>query len=365
MREEQEDHEEPEEHEEHIDERWLVSYSDMMTLLFGLFVMLYSMALEHQGGLDEQLQKMAKQTFASNTPTPSEPQQRDLPSQDDSELQRKLALITEERDRMREEIESLNRAQKNLEIEQAQTSQIMADRSLQLQKILALETNRTEQFQQIAELNKKLSELGHELEREKHFRVEQENRQKREIASIPSPQETSDEVSKATAKLKEMNQKLSQEKSKNKALDDRIQQLEQQISSLQNQNSEQKKDQKTFLMLVTKWTTEKHDVDMTVTDPSGRNFNYKSKKAPGRPGEFTLDSRSGPGAEIWQAENFIPGVYKVKLSLYQNYGNESPAEVSLTVVTSRKRVVLGSARLTSNGKREAFFSVRVAENGDL
>jgi flagellar motor protein MotB len=31
------------EHIEHADERWLMSYADMMTLLFGLFVMLYAM----------------------------------------------------------------------------------------------------------------------------------------------------------------------------------------------------------------------------------------------------------------------------------------------------------------------------------
>ena len=31
------------EHVEHADERWLMSYADMMTLLFGLFVMLYAM----------------------------------------------------------------------------------------------------------------------------------------------------------------------------------------------------------------------------------------------------------------------------------------------------------------------------------
>jgi len=31
------------EDEPHVDERWLISYADMMTLLFGLFVLLYSM----------------------------------------------------------------------------------------------------------------------------------------------------------------------------------------------------------------------------------------------------------------------------------------------------------------------------------
>ena len=53
---------EHEDHEEHPDERWLVSYADMMTLLFGLFVMLYSMANKF-----EQVQQQVSKTFEKET----------------------------------------------------------------------------------------------------------------------------------------------------------------------------------------------------------------------------------------------------------------------------------------------------------
>src|SRR5690242_20158020 len=35
-------------HAEHPDERWLVSYADMLTLLFALFIVMYAMALVDQ-----------------------------------------------------------------------------------------------------------------------------------------------------------------------------------------------------------------------------------------------------------------------------------------------------------------------------
>lgn len=47
----------------HVDEKWLVSYSDMMTLLFGLFVMLYSMAIEKKGNMDAELKKISAEGF--------------------------------------------------------------------------------------------------------------------------------------------------------------------------------------------------------------------------------------------------------------------------------------------------------------
>lgn len=52
----------------HVDEKWLVSYSDMMTLLFGLFVMLYSFAMKNKSvaeAVEKELKKIAEKGFQS------------------------------------------------------------------------------------------------------------------------------------------------------------------------------------------------------------------------------------------------------------------------------------------------------------
>jgi chemotaxis protein MotB len=52
---------EVEEEHPHVDEGWLVAYSDMMTLLFGLFVLLYSMSTVDQ----EKFENFKKESAAS------------------------------------------------------------------------------------------------------------------------------------------------------------------------------------------------------------------------------------------------------------------------------------------------------------
>jgi chemotaxis protein MotB len=47
----------------HLDEKWLVSYSDMMTLLFGLFVILFALASEKNGNFQESLKTMSHEGF--------------------------------------------------------------------------------------------------------------------------------------------------------------------------------------------------------------------------------------------------------------------------------------------------------------
>jgi flagellar motor protein MotB len=55
----------------HADERWLVSYADMMTLLFGLFVMLYAMV-----GRLEDVEKAARQQFAATGDAAAAPKEK-------------------------------------------------------------------------------------------------------------------------------------------------------------------------------------------------------------------------------------------------------------------------------------------------
>ena len=62
-------HQDEDHHEvPHVDEKWLVSYSDMMTLLFGLFVMLYSIAMKNKGvaeAVEKELKKISEKGFQS------------------------------------------------------------------------------------------------------------------------------------------------------------------------------------------------------------------------------------------------------------------------------------------------------------
>jgi flagellar motor protein MotB len=62
-----------EHHEEHDEEPWLVSYADMMTLLFGFFVLLYSFASAKEGskGLENIRKAMAEQ-FGGQYITPED-----------------------------------------------------------------------------------------------------------------------------------------------------------------------------------------------------------------------------------------------------------------------------------------------------
>ena len=72
-----------------------------------------------------------------------------------------------------------------------------------------------------------------------------------------------------------------------------------------------------------------------IKDSQGRTFDYKNKKHRGAAGEFVLDSRSGPGAEVWQSQQLSPGRYSLSATLYNTYGNNKPAKVSASIFTKK------------------------------
>jgi hypothetical protein len=216
------DREEDGEHgEEGPDERWLVSYADMMTLLFGLFVMLYSMANRF-----EEVQSSVAQRFSGKQ----------------SAAKLDLAAIERQLEEDRARIEAARVRAKALEDE----------------------LNTTKEALRVSEARS--DELKRELE-------------------------------KAQAKLAGL--KVSP------------------------------------VAIVMRWSTAEHDVDLVVEDPAGREFNFKVRRHEKHPGLFVLDSRRGPGAEVWQSETILRGTYKAHVVFYNPYGNRGPAKITTSVLTSK------------------------------
>lgn len=67
-----------EEHEGGHDEPWLVSYADMMTLLFGFFVLMYSFASKDKSEEWEKVQRDLAKYFGSEYITPSDELSKDI-----------------------------------------------------------------------------------------------------------------------------------------------------------------------------------------------------------------------------------------------------------------------------------------------
>ena len=116
-----------------------------------------------------------------------------------------------------------------------------------------------------------------------------------------------------------------------------------------------------FIIIVVKWETEKHDVDLYVKDPKGKVFNFKKKKYKNHPGELIIDSRSGPGVEVWQAENFITGVYELQYKFYNNYGNNKPVVVSTYIVTKTGKIKVKPITMDFFKNKEEILKINISD----
>ncbi|MBX2996558.1 MAG: hypothetical protein KF681_17180 [Bdellovibrionaceae bacterium] len=379
---------EHEEHEEHLDEKWLVSYADMMTLLFGLFVMLFSIASENQGQFQEQLKKISDSSFNSTetpqaaqpTPTPTPPpedqtkkelealkvesetlkksleeqvaRQMELDRQiedkkkNEDELARKIASLEKEREDLRKTVKDAKVVAKATP---TPTPAPKKDENLKaeidkLKNELSLEKKKTvdqADAQKLKErLEKELQLTRQQLEKEKTERMQQQ----RQVASVQQDQN----------KVKELEQA-------NKDLQEKQTNLEKSIEEMKNEAKKQAQ----FMIVILKWSSEKHDLDLTVTDPSGHVFNFKNRKFAGSPGEFTLDSRSGPGAEIWQSDKIVPGVYNVTWKLYNTYGNDKPVTYSGFISSNRSRVGIPESTFEAKVGQQRTIRIEADAKGNL
>jgi ATP-dependent 26S proteasome regulatory subunit len=171
---------------------------------------------------------------------------------------------------------------------------------------------------------------------------------------------------------KELVKQLQVELDKLKKIPDQRQmvaEMQKQIEALIKQNQELSKREiasveKKFMMISAIWSTEKHDVDLVVVDPDGFKYNFKQKGSPKSIGNFEIDSRYGPGLELWKSEDLKPGKYQVNVSLYNQYGNTKDTEVKINIVTNKKSTYLKPAILNL-ARKDQKYEFTVDEKGNI
>jgi myosin heavy subunit len=402
---------------EHIDERWLVSYADMMTLLFGLFVLLFSIASEKQGkGFDQQLKEISESSFANkpnSTPAP-------INKPDDQSVDQLVAPLETPPDSnlLKNEIETLKAQtldfkkqlddKKKLEEDFAKDNELFYIERQKLENQLkAIQNNETDLRKEIDQLRKtvasqklpvisktvpkfdpqieeKLNEQIKNLKEQVLKEKAQRDESQRKIASLEKNNSKTNNAEKNNENLLAAIEKL---EDKTKAIELKNQELEEQknhvelkkqelatrAEMLQLQNNELAKKMSAMekealsisdsIIVILKWSTDKHDLDLTVTDPKGKKFQFKNRKFPSHPGELTLDSRSGPGAEIWQTDKIIPGIYTVNWTLYNAYNNQNDVVYSGSISSSRSRLNIPEGKFPAKHGANKTIRFKTNERG--
>jgi len=135
----------------------------------------------------------------------------------------------------------------------------------------------------------------------------------------------------------------------------------------QELKANEEKNSKPFLAILIQWPTARHDIDLHVIDVAGNEFHYQNRVFPGRPGELSVDTTSGPGVELWEVSAAPAGEYQVIYNLFDTHGNREPAVVTGMVFHRDGRHRFRERRLTNAGRdhAELVAVVTVASNGDV
>jgi hypothetical protein len=329
----------------------------MMTLLFGLFVLLFSMSTLKKEQA-EAIRKSTEEKFAH-------PKDEDKKPEIDPAKE-----LTEQIETLKAAALAQNEELEKLKTEKAEAAKAAAEKSA------ALETEKRELENKIADLKsaakkkqnskddsavmiaaleekkEKLEEKTRRLEEQKK-QLEDENQSlksdaKRETASVN--------------KAAEMQQQLEASETARRDLEQQVEDLKKKAETPADNGSMH---QQSFIAFFINWSTKDHDIDMTIRDPNGKSFDFKKRKYPGQPGFFALDTRRGPGAELWQSDRLIPGTYTATYMFYNQYGNPNPATVSGTIFTPKGSTEVPAVEMTMDKKRKVTVTFDVDKDGNV
>lgn len=338
-------------HEEHIDEKWLISYSDMMTLLFGFFVMMYVLSMSSKVKIEEALQQISQEGFSSDKKATDDPKPVVTNMTETTQAADDILVeFKKKEEKKRKELED------TLIQTKAEVVKNEEDLKMALEKIKKMEEIETIVIAEKAQQEKKIKEFEEKIKELEIANVVATEEQK-QVSKSKHDAELVKRLKKNLLEL-ESNIKLADTKAKELAKENAM--LKQKID-----DTPKIKDDDHFMMVFVRWETEKHDIDMIVEDPKGNVFNYKKRILANVPGEFVVDSTQGPGVESWVTNKTIEGIYKITFKFYNQYGNKKNAILKPSVFNNLKVDKLPDITLNFAQHKEKTVSIKVAKDGQF
>ncbi len=113
-----------------------------------------------------------------------------------------------------------------------------------------------------------------------------------------------------------------------------------------------------------------YDVDLHVTEPGGAEFffarsNQNGQDYAGSESQLSVDATGGPGLEIWQTPNMVPGRYTIEYEYYRAPPRGGAVTVQGGLYYRNGRIALPEVTLTNKGERVRVATVVVADDGEI
>jgi len=173
------------------------------------------------------------------------------------------------------------------------------------------------------------------------------------------------DAGKLVVKLRAENAGLTQQ------LEQMQQQCERQLARLQGELENcHEKLAHTFLAVVLKWATPKHDIDLHVVDTDRNEFDFSKHNRtrsdfPSSNAELSVDTTRGPGIEIWENPQAKTGIYRIYVNLYSRHGNTANPLVKTNLYYRDGALPLQDVTLTTVGNKVLIAVVEVKRGGEV
>ena len=292
---------------------WLFPFANMMFLMFGLYAYLYvsgNGALNSSGfgglaGKKNQLNLQGKESVQVDQKIVMQ-----VPEEVQKKLQDQQTLI----DRLSQQAELLQSELAENKTKLGKTSDSISVR----------EAEKKAMENEIELLRKEKEDLKTVM-----LSQQTENQQLVEKIKVAEEQKALEqklrdlkekEVKRKEAQIKNRDSQLNQTNQNIEYTNNIIATQEAEISQLRSQLLQAKSELGNLpqnLMFVLKWSTPV-DLDLSVTDPNGKRFDFNRRTIAGVDGKISVESGTGPGSEIWEAQQFTPGEYKLRVTFKPN-----------------------------------------------